>query len=224
MPQVYTRSTGEDVTFCINTFVPLTIDALPFDFLLGDSFLRNVYAIYDFGDADTNGIMGKPYVKLLPLTDPTAASASFKKNRATTLAQLPAEGDISKLSGVTIPVPSNSKSSVSSHTSTGGSGSGKAGANLVTTTSDDDASIAATLNKLSTFAPIALALLTVNATLLVGLIAMGAFFLVRRSKAKGASVVGGSSPRGTYAPVTKLPEDDERSRTPSGRYDVPQYS
>ncbi|KAG8696758.1 hypothetical protein FRC08_006954, partial [Ceratobasidium sp. 394] len=103
LPQVYTKSTGEKATHCINTFVSLGADLTPFDFLFGDSFLRNVYAVYDFGDFDASGNMGKPYIKLLPLTDPTAASASFKKNRAATLSQLPPEGSIKDLTGVSTP-------------------------------------------------------------------------------------------------------------------------
>lgn len=231
-PGVYSLTDGQSITYCTNAFRPLTIDNLPFDFVLGDSFLRNAYAVYDFGDFDASGNMGKPYVKLLPLTDQTAASASFKKNRAAVLAQLPAEGDLTKLPGVTAPVPPSSGSGSGSTTSTntGGTGSGaagKVGANLASSASaDDDSAIASTLNKLSGLAPIVLALLGVNIVLLIGLIAMGAFFIVRnKSNAKTTSVVG-SNTRGIYAPVTKFPEaaeDDERSRTPAGRYDMPQY-
>src|SRR4051812_9202308 len=50
MPGVYNLTDGTTATFCINAFRSLTIDALPFDFLLGDAFLRNTYAVYDFGD------------------------------------------------------------------------------------------------------------------------------------------------------------------------------
>lgn len=51
------------------------------DWLIGDNVLRNVYAVYDFGDFDTDGKMGNPFVKLLPLTDPNQASADFAKIR-----------------------------------------------------------------------------------------------------------------------------------------------
>ncbi|KAJ1304596.1 hypothetical protein OPQ81_005739 [Rhizoctonia solani] len=172
---------GTNQTFCLNAFRPLTIDDLPFDFLLGDSFLRNVYAVYDFGDFDASGNMGKPYVKLLSLTDSEAASASFKKNRAASLAQLPPQGDATKLPGASDP--------------------------------------------LAKLAPIALALLGLNVLLLIGLIAMGVVFIIKqRKQGKGTPNVAGSNTRGSYVPVTKFQEDDdERSRTPVGRYDMPQY-
>lgn len=226
-PGIYNLD-STNTTFCTNSFRPLTIANLPLDFLLGDAFLRNVYAVYDFGDFDASGNMGKPYVKLLPLTDPTAASASFKKNRAAALAQLPAEGDVTQIPGVTDPVPPRSGSTNAIAGSSGGSGFGNTGASLAaaSTSTDDDSAIASTLNRLSGLAPIALALLGVNVVLLIGLIAMGAFFIARNKRNAKATSVVGSNTRGIYAPVTKFPEaadDDERSRTPAGRYDVPQY-
>ncbi|KDN45156.1 hypothetical protein RSAG8_05071, partial [Rhizoctonia solani AG-8 WAC10335] len=256
---------GKNQTFCINAFQPLTIDNLPFDFLLGDSFLRNVYAVYDFGDFDASGKMGKPYVKLLPLTDPEIASASFKKNRAATLAQLPAEGDVTKLASPSVTVPqssatpsttTNNNTTTSTSTSTGTSttsnninpdtntnassttnsnlnasidddtSSGSSSkSNLVNAALNDDSDISSTLDKLAKLAPVALALLGLNVVLLIGLIAMGAIFIAKqRKQGKEATVVAASNVRGSYAPVTKFPEDDdERSSTPVGRYDTPQY-
>lgn len=40
--------------------------------------------MYDFGDFDSNGMMGNPYIKLLSLTDPDTASAEFAKARGST--------------------------------------------------------------------------------------------------------------------------------------------
>ncbi|CAE6424850.1 unnamed protein product [Rhizoctonia solani] len=254
-PGVYLIN-GKNQTFCLNAFQPLTIDNLPFDFLLGDSFLRNVYAVYDFGDFDASGKMGKPYVKLLPLTDPEAASASFKKNRAATLAQLPPEGDATKLSGASAPVsqPSTTPSTTTNNNTTTGATTSTnadpetntntnstANSNLNASLDDDtddeptksssantalnnDSDLSNTLDKLSKLAPIALGLLGLNVLLLIGLIAMGAVFIAKqRKQGKGTSVVPASNARGSYAPVTKFPDDDERSHTPVGRYDTPQY-
>ncbi|KAG8713904.1 hypothetical protein FRC11_010553 [Ceratobasidium sp. 423] len=235
---------GTNQTFCYNAFQPLTIDELPFDFLLGDSFLRNVYAVYDFGDFDASGNMGKPYVKLLSLTDPEAASASFKKNRAAALAQLPPEGDATKLTGANAPVPQSSTPAPATtttisntNTNTNSTSDSNLNANLdddtgtessksnLAATVNDDSDISNTLDKLAKLAPVALALLGLNVVLLLGLIAMGAIFIAKqRKQGKGVPVVAGSNTRGSYAPVTKFPEDDdERSRTPVGRYDMPQY-
>lgn len=43
-----------------------------------------MYTLYDFGDFDSNGNMGNPYVKLLSLTDPNDASAEFVAERGGT--------------------------------------------------------------------------------------------------------------------------------------------
>ncbi|KAF8706137.1 Acid protease, partial [Rhizoctonia solani] len=252
---------GTEQTLCYNAFQFLTINDLPFDFLLGDSFLRNVYAVYDFGDFDASGNMGKPYIKLLPLTDPVAASASFKKNRAATLAQLPSEGDASKLPGASPPVPKSSTpgsastptptaptttttttSAINANAATNSKASSdpianvnvnddtdsrpSSKANLVSAVSDDDSEISNTLDKLMKLAPIALGLLGLNVVLLIGLIVMGGILISKQRKQGKAlpTAVAGSSTRGTYVPVTKFPEDDdERSHTPAGRYDMPQY-
>ncbi|CAE6459120.1 unnamed protein product [Rhizoctonia solani] len=247
---------GTNQTFCYNAFQPLTINELPFDFLLGDSFLRNVYAVYDFGDFDASGNMGKPYVKLLPLTDPEAASASFKKNRAAALSQLPPEGDATKLPGASAPVSqsstpasnttttttanSNTTAATTTNSNTNENTNSTSNSNLnanldddtgtssksnLATSLNDDSDISNTLDKLAKLAPVALGLLGLNVVLLLGLIAMGAILISKlRKQGKGIPAVAGSNTRGTYAPVTKFPEDDdERSRTPVGRYDMPQY-
>jgi saccharopepsin len=51
------------------------------DWLIGDNFLRSVYSIYDFGDFDTSGKMGNPYMKLLSIINPDEASADFHTAR-----------------------------------------------------------------------------------------------------------------------------------------------
>jgi saccharopepsin len=51
---------------------------------MGDNVLRSVYSIYDFGDFDSSGRMGNPYMKLLSIVDPNAASADFHKLRGGT--------------------------------------------------------------------------------------------------------------------------------------------
>ncbi|KAG9125213.1 hypothetical protein FRC07_008556 [Ceratobasidium sp. 392] len=93
---------NKKITFCQNAFQPFTSEAGrgTIDLILGDAFLRNVYTVYDYGDF-TNGISGSPrsnpYMKLLPLTDPTAASAEFKSARAAQLAALPPQVNVSTI-------------------------------------------------------------------------------------------------------------------------------
>lgn len=54
------------------------------DWIIGDNVLRSVYSVYDFGDFDSNGKMGNPYIKLLSLVDPNEASADFASARGST--------------------------------------------------------------------------------------------------------------------------------------------
>jgi hypothetical protein len=75
-----------DTSICVGSFVPqsLSIGSGQFDWLIGDNFLRAVYSIYDFGDYDSSNQMGNPYVKLLSLVDPNDASADFHQVRGGT--------------------------------------------------------------------------------------------------------------------------------------------
>ncbi|KAG8708041.1 hypothetical protein FRC12_015902 [Ceratobasidium sp. 428] len=98
--RVATQVWGDkNVTFCHGAFQPLTgSGGGSYDVILGDSFLRNVYTVWDYGDfidGTTGSPRGNPYIKLLPLTDPTAASAEFKSARAAHLATLPPQINVS---------------------------------------------------------------------------------------------------------------------------------
>lgn len=67
---------------CIGAFQPIT-SAFSlfgnFDMIMGMTFLRNAYALLNFGDwvDDTSIDRGDPYIQLLPLTDPAAAHTDF---------------------------------------------------------------------------------------------------------------------------------------------------
>ncbi|KAG8785014.1 hypothetical protein FRC12_018074 [Ceratobasidium sp. 428] len=222
IPTVHDNSDGTQKTYCRNTLVSASNSPNTFDFRLGTTFLRNVYSVYDFGDFDDDGNMGKPYVRLLPLTDPTTAGASFQKNRAAALSQLPPEGSIQALVSVT--APNTLTDSGLSGSSGSGSGSGTNGVNNLASASlsdTDDASVNETLDKLLKYAPVALALLGLNVVLLFGAIALGAYAIFRKpNKAKSPST--GPNARGVYAPVRKLHDDDARSHASTGQYDIPQ--
>ncbi|KAI0248605.1 acid protease [Lactifluus subvellereus] len=68
--------------FCPGAYQPIsTAFSLlgEYDMILGMSFLRNVYALFDYGnyiEASSND-RGDPYIQLLPLTDPTTAHTDF---------------------------------------------------------------------------------------------------------------------------------------------------
>lgn len=52
--------------------------------MIGDNVLRSIYTLYDFGDFDSSGKMGNPYVQMLSLIDPNKASAEFHAVRGGT--------------------------------------------------------------------------------------------------------------------------------------------
>jgi saccharopepsin len=75
-----------DTTICVGSFVgqSVSVGAGEFDWLIGDNFLRSVYSIYDFGDYDSNGVAGDPYMRMLPIIDPVQGSKDFHKLRGGT--------------------------------------------------------------------------------------------------------------------------------------------
>ncbi|KEP55610.1 putative aspartic-type endopeptidase CTSD protein [Rhizoctonia solani 123E] len=127
--QTVTTTRGTNYTMCINAYQPFSSNAGggEVDYILGDAFLRNVYSVYDYGDfiQGFSGLaQGKPYIKLLPLTDPAAASAEFKSARA---ASLSAAGMPPQLDPTTV----NGNPQAISGTGGGSSGSSKNGATVL---------------------------------------------------------------------------------------------
>src|SRR6266581_1670541 len=102
--------------------------------IIGDNVLRSVYSIYDFGDFDSSGTMGNPYVKFLSLVDPGAASKDFASVR----------GTVARTN-----ITYNAANSTA------------AAAGETTASLSDD--ITSTLNKINMYFPIMLAILGLNA-------------------------------------------------------------
>ncbi|KAG9104273.1 hypothetical protein FRC06_004023 [Ceratobasidium sp. 370] len=148
--------TATDNSTCYGTFIPQTfsVGVGEFDLLLGDVFLRNVYAMFDLGDwegGQTN-TMGNPYVKLLSITNATAASAEFHKLRG---------GSATEANKI-----SNAQSSLS-----------PSGSSSSTVSVGSDA-----LNHLIRYAEIMLSLLAVSTLLLVLAVGMLVYFVFFRRK------------------------------------------
>lgn len=53
--------------------------------LIGDNFLRSVYAIYNYGNFNSAGDMGEPFMKMLSIIDPDQASVEFHNARGGTV-------------------------------------------------------------------------------------------------------------------------------------------
>lgn len=53
----------------MNTFQPADEASQGLDFILGDSFMRNVYAVFNFGNwTNTTEGAAPPYIQLLPVS------------------------------------------------------------------------------------------------------------------------------------------------------------
>jgi len=127
--------------------------------ILGDNVLRSVYSVYDFGDFDTSGKMGNPYLKFLSLIDPNAASKDFATAR----------GSVARTN--------ISYNAINSATTSSGR----------TTVSLSD-KITDTLNKINSYFPIMLAILGLNA-LVILLLAIAAFIYIYRRRSASSSLL-----------------------------------
>ena len=146
--------------------------------ILGDNVLRSVYSVYDFGDFDSSGKMGDPYIKFLSLVDPDAASQDFATVRGTV-------------------ARTNITYNVANSTA--------AAAGKTTVSLSDD--ITNTLNKLNTYFPIMLAILGLNA-LVILLLAIAVFiYLWRRRSASSALLKRRTARRLTPVPLEMLSTD-----------------
>jgi hypothetical protein len=124
--------------------------------IVGDNVLRSVYSVYDFGDFDASGNMGAPYVKLLSLVDPNQASKDFAAARG----------------------------SVARNITYNAANSTVAASGTTTVSLPED--ITNTLNKITIYFPIMLAILALNAVVIL-LLAIAAFiYLFRRRNVRPA--------------------------------------
>ncbi|KAK0441623.1 aspartic peptidase domain-containing protein [Armillaria borealis] len=83
LPDLHNLVNSEGQSSCIGSFQPIASSAMSdtYDMILGMSFLRNVYAVFNFGDFVASGndttIRGDPYIQLLSTTDPAEAHSDF---------------------------------------------------------------------------------------------------------------------------------------------------
>lgn len=125
------------------------------DVILGDNVLRSMYSVYNFGDFDTSGNMGAPYVQLLAIVNPNNASTEFAAARGTV-----ARTNITyTAANLTLAAPEPTTVSLS-----------------------DD--LTNTLNKINTYFPIMLAILGLNAVVIL-LLAIAIFIYLFRRRRNG---------------------------------------
>lgn len=184
-----------DNTTCYGTFIPqsFSVGAGEFDLLLGDMFLRNVYSLYDFGDfQDAQGtVMGNPYVKLLSITNATAASAEFHKLRG---------GSANEANQI-----SNAQTSATGYASS---------SSTTSTTSD-------TLDRLIRYAEIMLSLLAISTFLLVVGVGMMVYFMFfKRNKRTVSAGATSDSAGGGFGLGHLRPPGPAYHQVPSARSSV----
>ena len=142
-----------------NVVPDLTTCRCPFsssDWLIGDNVLPSIYSVYDFGDFQADGSMGNPYVKLLSIVDPNNASAEFHQLRGGAAA-----------TNITY----NAANTTSETSSSSGS----------VKVSDD---IANTITKLNSYLPAMLAVMALNAFVILLLVVAAFVYMFRRRAGK----------------------------------------
>ncbi|KAJ7660383.1 aspartic peptidase domain-containing protein [Mycena polygramma] len=148
------------------------------DALFGNSFLRNVYAVYDFGDDNTD-----PSMRFLALTNATEAAADFARTRTQLLANSPPELSPDALIAL-FDGPTQSSSPAA-----GSVAEEKPNLDLAAESSTNN-----TTSQAAKYAPIVIGLLAANLCLVCVLLLLGVVKLVQGGKTIGAS-------RSRYAPL-----------------------
>ncbi|TFK21515.1 acid protease [Coprinopsis marcescibilis] len=113
--EVWTQNkpaTLRDYTVCRNTIRAANLDGTPYDIVLGAAFLRNTYAVFDFGGRGRND---KPFMQLVPTTNSDRANEEAIDSRKRMLENMPPtispDDALRLLRGEPIETPSNSTES-----------------------------------------------------------------------------------------------------------------
>ncbi|CAE6456987.1 unnamed protein product [Rhizoctonia solani] len=178
--QVDDFGTGQNLTFCSSAYSPSSYDGADNDIILGDAFLRNVYAVYNYGDfvKTASGLSTfSPFIQLLPLTNAAAAREEFREARTKTLQGLPPQLDVKTVND---PTPKPVKNATPSNTGAANVNAALSASSSASVSQEYDTSNS--LKTLASLAPIALGLLGASVGLLLILIAIAGFALVRTRK------------------------------------------
>ncbi|KAJ7120763.1 aspartic peptidase domain-containing protein [Mycena crocata] len=83
-------ASGNNVTVCVSSSMQMPAQA-DFDSLFGDTIMRNLYSVFNFGDAVAKSPTGAASMQFLSQTDPVKAAASVQNVRMAQLASLAPE-------------------------------------------------------------------------------------------------------------------------------------
>ncbi|KZT10145.1 acid protease, partial [Laetiporus sulphureus 93-53] len=100
-------------TVCVNTFRATTFPVNDqFDIILGDAFLKNVYASFNYGNWSASDPDAIPYIQLLPTTNLTAAFDEFAQVRSSMVTSAEASASMSATASIMPSAASGSSDSV----------------------------------------------------------------------------------------------------------------
>ncbi|KAJ7660373.1 hypothetical protein DFH06DRAFT_1472396 [Mycena polygramma] len=173
---------GQNYTYCVGSASnggSVTNRTDDNDALFGDSFLRNVYSVFDFGDNTTD-----PSMRFLALTDATEAADDFARVRQQLLANNPPELSPDALIAL-FDGPTQSSSPAA-----GSVAEEKPNLDLAADASSTNNSA----SQVAKYAPIVIGLLAANLCLVCILLLLGVIKLVQGGKTIGASRI-------RYAPL-----------------------
>ncbi|KAF5325311.1 hypothetical protein D9619_009569 [Psilocybe cf. subviscida] len=211
---------GQDMITCVSTINGADNWSTDFDISLGDTFLRNVYSVFDFGDSNPDGSTGEPYVRLLAQTDPLKAKQQVITIRSATMANMPPEIDpatlIGYLTGSSAAPSTPSSTTPDSPDSIAVAESGGSDSAAVPAPTGDHKAFSADINAngvniaidestLKKYGLIAIALLGLNSIIGIVLIVLGVLGCVRRGSPK-KSASGRNAP--VYVPVKTHGHDE----------------
>jgi saccharopepsin len=198
-----------------------------FDISLGDTFLRNVYSVFDFGDYLRDGSTSDPYMQLLSTLDPATAISQVATIRGQTMANLPPELDPATFVGLLIsngtgtdptsaaasPNPTSSSDASEGLSSVDSdSTKTKSGVDLAI---GDDQTVTIDGSLVKKYGLIIICLLGANVLIGVVLIVFGVLACVRRGSSR-KNATRASAP--VYVPVKSMEQDERYSDLPQKRY------
>ncbi|TFY71525.1 hypothetical protein EVG20_g1470 [Dentipellis fragilis] len=210
IPSAQVFADGQNRTVCVNSYQAGNTSANLVDLILGQGFLRNTYASFDFGEKDANGMITvDPFIQLMSTEDANEIQADFMKSRTEALSQLPPEATVDQVKAelAAQTAGQNSTGAASSAKSqdsaaeketedvSGGVANGASAKSLLSGGNDSDAS--ELLDKVDKFGPIVVGLLAGNVLIGLLLCVLGVVFVVRRGRTVGPTRTINPS----YAPV-----------------------
>ncbi|KAJ7215896.1 aspartic peptidase domain-containing protein [Mycena pura] len=220
-----TDDNGNNVTVCLSSISSFTMDGADFDSLFGDTIMRNIYTVFNFGDAIAKSPTGSATMQLLSVTNAQTAPQDVQSVRMAQLASAPPElQGIPTGFGPATPGLAPTPDDTASAPGAGALHVGGAAPDTAAALADDSAPASSSAGSASDpavqkYAPIIVGLLSGNLLLVFLLLVLGVAFYVKKNGQKGS----GSGRSARYAPLN-LPQKyrEEEPLDGAGAYDAHQ--